>query len=408
MSHAATTTLDKPIVIVGAGPAGAALAYLLARRGLPVRLLERHADFSREFRGEGLQPSGLDCLTQMGLAAQLAQVPQHRLGRVLFALGERTVELEGLRGVVGDLRLVSQPGLLAMLTREAAAFPGFRLDLETRVRDVVRGDDGRITGVAVSRPGGDETIEAALVIACDGRNSVIRRRLEIPLVAAEQSFDILWSRGDLSAVCPDGAARIELNRQGDFIGVYPAPAGGHQIGVLIRKGGFKEIRARGEARSLEWVAERCTPELAAALRSGDMCRPILLDVICGRAPTWSRPGVLLIGDAVHPMSPLGGQGINIALRDALIAANHLVPALEAGDATAELDRACAAIEAERLPEVEAIQAIQTRQGRRFLQPIGALTWRLLPALLRFRRVVTRIWRPRQAFRTGMVDVRLAV
>ena len=132
MSRAAnaTTTLDKPIVIVGAGPAGAALAYLLARRGLPVRLLERHADFSREFRGEGLQPSGLDCLRQMGLEEELAAVPQHRLGRVFFALGDRTVELEGLRGLVGDLRLVSQPGLLAMLTREAAAFPGFRLDLD--------------------------------------------------------------------------------------------------------------------------------------------------------------------------------------------------------------------------------------------------------------------------------------
>ncbi|MEZ4382528.1 MAG: FAD-dependent monooxygenase [Nannocystaceae bacterium] len=403
-AHAART----PVVIVGAGPAGAALAYLLARRGLPVRLLERHADFSREFRGEGLQPSGLDCLKQMGLEAALAAVPQRRLGRVLFALGARTVELDGLREVIGDIRMVSQPGLLAMLTREAAAFPGFRLDLEARVRDVSRDADGRISGVVVARPGGDELVEAALVVACDGRNSVIRRRLELPLVAAAQSFDILWSRGDLSAVCPDDAARLELNRQGDFFGVYPAPAGGHQLGVIIRKGGFKELRARGEASSLEWIAGRCHPDLAAALRGGAMSRPILLDVICGRAPTWSRPGALLIGDAVHPMSPLGGQGINVALRDALIAANHLVPALEAGGDPAALDRACAAIERARLPEIEAIQALQTRQGQRFLKPIGALTWRLLPTLLRFRRLATRLFRPRQAFRTGLVDVRLTV
>jgi 2-polyprenyl-6-methoxyphenol hydroxylase-like FAD-dependent oxidoreductase len=192
--------------------------------------------------------------------------------------------------------------------------------------------------------------------------------------------------------------------------IYPAPAGGHQIGVIIRKGGFRALRDAGQVVNLDWLRDRCRPEFWAMLeRARDQLeRPVLLDVVCGRAPRWWAPGVLLIGDAAHPMSPVGGQGINMALRDAVVAANHLVPVLrDDGDPDA-LDRAAAAVEAERTPEIVHIQALQTRRGKRFDRAPGRLQLRFMAWVLGNRTLVRLLLRQRAPFGHGQTEVALRV
>lgn len=396
------------VVIVGAGPAGAALAYLLARNGVATTLIERHADFAREFRGEGLQPSGVECLVQMGLADALARVPQTRIARISYGLADKIVDAPLELGELEQVRLVSQPDLLAMLTREAGRWSSFTLRMGAAVRDVERDASGRVIGVRLA---GGEVLTADLVIATDGRNSAVRKRLGLELEQIEQPFDVLWSRGPLVGPLarPDGAF-VDFLLGGGMASMFPAPAGGHQIGVIIRKGGFRALRDAGQAVHLDWLRERCRPEFWAMIEHARdrLERPVLLDVVCGRLPRWSAPGVLLIGDAAHPMSPVGGQGINMALRDAVVAANHLVPALRERADPSALDRAAAAVEAERRPEIVDIQALQTRRGKQFDRTPGRLQLRLMAWVLSRKTLVRMLLRQRAPFGHGLAEVALRV
>jgi 2-polyprenyl-6-methoxyphenol hydroxylase-like FAD-dependent oxidoreductase len=396
------------VVVVGGGPAGAALAYLLARNGVHTSLLERHADFAREFRGEGLQPSGHACLLQMGLAEALATVPQTRIARILYGIGGRVIDVPLELAELEQVRLISQPAMLAMLAREAAKFPSFTLRMGAVVRDLERDASGRVVGVRLAS---GELLPADFVIATDGRNSVVRKRLGIELAELEQPFDVLWSRGPLEGplALPNGAY-VDMMPGGGAASIYPAPAGGHQIGVIIRKGGFRELRERGQAVNLDWLRERIRPEFWTMLERARerLERPVLLDVVCGRAPRWSAPGVLLIGDAAHPMSPVGGQGINMALRDAVVTANHLVPPLRDGADASALDRAAAAIEAERTPEIVSIQALQTKRGKQFDRKPGPLQLRLISWMLGSKPIVRLLLRQRAPFGHGQAEVALRV
>jgi 2-polyprenyl-6-methoxyphenol hydroxylase-like FAD-dependent oxidoreductase len=392
------------VVVVGGGPAGAALAFVLARNGVHTTLLERHANFAREFRGEGLQPSGVDCLVQMGLAEPLAAIPQTRIGKILYGIAGRVIEVPLELAELEQVRLISQPDLLAMVTREAAAFPNFTLRMAAVVRELERDASGRVIGVRLA---GGEVVPADFVIATDGRNSVVRKRLGLELIELEQAFDVLWMRGPLEGpLALQNGSYVDVMAGGGMAMMYPSPAGGHQIGVIIRKGGFRDVRDTG----LEWLRERCSSEFWAMLeRASDRLeRPVLLDVICGRAPKWSAPGVLLIGDAAHPMSPVGGQGINMALRDAVVAANHLVPILREGADPAALDRAAAAVEAERMPEIVPIQTLQTKRGKRFDRKPGAMELRFMSWVLGSKRLVRLLMRQRVVFGHGQTEVALRV
>lgn len=404
------------VIIVGGGPAGAALAYLLARNDIDTLLLERHADFERELRGEGVQASGLSCLEQMGLAEQVAELPQTRMQRVTLGVAGRLVEMPGA-GNLERLRLIAQPALLRLLCREAAAYPSFRLRMGTGVRELLRNDEGRVTGVRLD---GGESLAADYVIATDGRHSVVRKRLGIALECLEQPYDVVWSRASLTGplVGPE-RAHTELLPRGGFAGIYPAPAGGHQIGIIIRKGGYAELRKHGGFEELQWLRGQLSPELWGMLEAAreQLGKPVLLDVVCGHATTWSAPGALLVGDAAHPMSPVGGQGINMALRDAVVAANHLVPALRSVATTAtlgpaelgaRLDAAARAIEAERRPEITAIQALQTKRARGFDRPRGWLSLWLIRMAIALRPVMRLMLRDRAAFGEGLAEVALRV
>lgn len=404
----------RSVLIVGAGPAGAATAFLLARRGVPVTLVERERDLERVFRGEALMPTGMDALHQMGLGAALDALPWRPLASwEVFLDGREILRVDEPRAALGAraLRVVPQPQLLRLLIDAArAASPAFRFVDGATARDVVRDASGRVRGVRASTPGGGESVlEADLTLGCDGRASTLRRRAGLELALLPESYDVLWFK----LPAPDGlAARapIQIFASGPDVALgYVSWDGRLQLAWMIEKGSWRALRER------DWLGElvRLLPAtLAAHLRTqaAELEGPALLDVVVGRCPRWSAPGLLLLGDAAHPMSPVRAQGINMALRDAIVAANHLVPACaDSGD----LDAAARAIAAERAREVVRVQRLQLREvrGQRWARQ---RPWLMAP-LLRIAPLFTRaswfptLWlRQQRPLRFGVEDVQLRV
>ena len=350
-------------VIVGAGPAGALLGLLLARWGVEVALLERQADFHREFRGELLMPSGLGVFREVGLDRPFAAVPQRPLERLEAFRGARRLFEVDVRAALapgGAPHAVSQPALLEMLVAEASRLPTFRFERGAAVQGlIVEGD--RVAGVRAALGEGEEEFRGDLVIGCDGRFSLLRTRSGLHEERAPQSFDVIWCKVSAPPGLPPGTGRLYLGH-GHFAVAFPSYDGRLQIGWIIDKGSFGDLKRRGVGAWLEDLEEHVSPDFAAHLRGcrGEAAHPFLLSVLSDRLERWTRPGLLLLGDAAHPMSPVGGQGLNMALRDAVVAANHLGPALTAGKG---VDEAAVAVQEERLKETRSIQERQARVPR---------------------------------------------
>ncbi len=399
------------VVIVGAGPAGAALALLLARCSVSVTLVERERDFERVFRGEGLMPTGLTALYQMGLREQLNALPWRYLesweiylnGTQIMNIPEPTQELGELA-----LRVVPQPQLLELLIAEAKAYGNFTFLSPLTVRDLLSDGEG-VRGVRVASAGGEREIEADLVIGADGRASVVRKRADLPLELLPESYDILWFKLPL----PDG---LENRCPMQIFARGPEAALGYvswdtrfQMAWMLPKGSWAEVRKH------DWLQEcvRLLPEALARhvlLHRDEIEGPQLLDVIVGRCTTWGHRGVLLLGDAAHPMSPVRAQGINMALRDAIVAANHLVPALRQGhDLTASLHE----IQCEREREIVRLQHLQWREvrGQRWARERPWLAQPLLAIApwLAKTGLIQRLWlRQQHELRFGVTEVQLRV
>jgi 2-polyprenyl-6-methoxyphenol hydroxylase-like FAD-dependent oxidoreductase len=350
---------SDPVVIVGAGPAGMMLAYRLAASGVPVRVLERHKSFAREFRGEFVQPSVMSVLEQLGLLGELrakeAVVPiravRMHLGARAFATN---VAPDG--GPAGQA--VHQPSLLELMHERCARLAGYRLDLGARVERLLQ-QDGVVRGVVTST---GEQIAARLVVVSNGRNSPLRATLGLAADELERPYSLLWLRFDLSArpeLYPETLDGFLTAKA--FCVLYPTH--GRRVQLMWR---------RSRRHPLDWKAP--PEQLRAALLAdtpphwhpfvetldGETERAVL-QVVCDRLRRWWAPGVLFLGDAAHTMSPVGGQGVSMAMRDAIVAANHLIAPLRDGRA---IDGALlAAIEAERREEIEPVQAFQTRAGR---------------------------------------------
>jgi 2-polyprenyl-6-methoxyphenol hydroxylase-like FAD-dependent oxidoreductase len=356
------------VAIIGAGPAGALTAYLLARMSIRVTLIERHHDFAREFRGEGMTPGGMAAIREAGLWEAFDALPAAPIRTMqMFARGKRFLNLDMAAIIPGNaqlIRLVPQPLLLEMLVAKCADYSGFTLMRGTVVRDLLI-TDGRVNGLMVGGDAGDVEVKADYVIASDGRYSVARKRLGLELEGQTQEFDVVWCRAPrVEPVLPGEAYSFLLD---DYFGLaFPAEDDQVQIGRIIAKGSYRQFKGRDGDDWKNHLAAVLPPPLAATFAKvrDQVSDPFLLDVVCGMLPKWSVPGLVLMGDAAHPMSPVGAQGINIALRDAIVMANHLGPELlRAADGSA-LDAAAQAFEAERRPEVTKIQAQQNQATER--------------------------------------------
>ncbi|QCB94887.1 FAD-dependent oxidoreductase [Cellulomonas shaoxiangyii] len=344
--------------VVGGGPAGLVLGLLLARAGVRVTVLEKHADFLRDFRGDTVHPSTLAMLDDLGLGERFAALPHSRLARI-------TVPADGGEVVVADfgrlplrhpyIAMVPQWDLLNLLADAAAEEPTFELRTRHEVTGVVR-DGERVVGVDVATPDGPRRLLADLVVACDGRWSTVRRAVGLPSRRWPVPFDVWWVRVPTrhrvgEALLPRlgvGRAAVAIPREGYL-----------QVAYLGHKGTDTVRRARGVAAFRAEVAA-LVPEVAddvAAIASMDDVKH--LDVRLDRLRRWHAPGVLCIGDAAHAMSPVGGVGINLAVQDAVAAARLLAAPLRRGALTGRAgDRVLARIRRRRLMPTVLVQAAQ--------------------------------------------------
>jgi 2-polyprenyl-6-methoxyphenol hydroxylase-like FAD-dependent oxidoreductase len=398
------------VVIVGAGPAGATLTHLLVRRGVEVALLERDPDFERTFRGDGLQPSGIDAFDQMGLGERLRQLPRATVNTIEIYQGGRRRACVATESLGFIPCFIPQPAVLAMITEECRKYPSFQLHMSTAVRDLIREGD-RVVGVRADGPDGRRDLFADLVVGTDGRFSTVRQRGGFVEVPSPQHFDVLNFIVPFPEFWPDRTTvRLELG-PGCLTGGIPTADGQLWVGMTIQKGQYTDLRAGGPDAFTEELVRRTSPDLAAHLRvnADRLNHPVLLDVIAGVLDRWTAPGVLILGDAAHPMPPNGGQGINMALRDALVAANHLCPVLASGNDPIAIEAAARRVVEERMPEIVAIQAHQRRQTRTFLGAdrfSSRLAIRMLPVLARTRLLRLLVGKRLHHLQHGTVSVRL--
>lgn len=398
-------------IIVGAGPAGAALSLLLARNGCTVTLIERETEFERVFRGEGLMPLGLDVLGQMGLGEQMRSVPGDPFEAWEIYLDRQlTMRIAEPMAELGDLafRVASPGALIALLVEEASRHAGFSFQPGTSVRGL-RHHGERVAGVRLSTPTGEAELAGDLVVGADGRSSLVRQRSGLDLSLLPEEYDLLWFKAAVPGPLA-GRNPMQIYASGAAVALsYVSWDGRWQVAWLLEKGSWHEVKQR------DWLAE-CAALMPADLAAHLLAQrdaldgPSLLEIIVGRCPRWHAPGVLLLGDAAHPMSPVRAQGINMALRDAAVAANHLVPAMRAQGA---LDPVLAAIQAEREPEVVRAQTLQFRElrGQRWARD---RPWLMAP-MLKIAPLLAKaswfgpIWlRQQHPLRFGTTEVRLQV
>ncbi|MGV2827972.1 FAD-dependent monooxygenase [Myxosarcina sp. GI1(2024)] len=396
------------VVIIGAGPTGATLALLLASKGIEVKLIEAARDFRRVFRGEALMPSGLDALEQMGLTEILADIPHTALDAWEFFLDGRSLFRVAEPMPFGNksCTLVSQPHLLEAVVERAQTHDQFELILGTAVRDILK-NDGRISGVRLADR---REIGADLVIAADGRNSLIRQRVGLSLETQAHSIDLLWFELEAGTVFKAENIFCSILQGRNGFGCFRSSQGKLQIGWGLHP-----------EDSLDWklvnwqqvIAENSPTWLAEHLQTyGDtLSKPILLSVVVGRCPQWYVPGLLLLGDAVHPMSPIRAQGINMALRDVIVAANYLIPLLRQPTDLRQIDALLPCIQSDRQPEIIRIQQLQNIEllQAKILRYSGLIRWGVKQFIPLLRFPICYSWLRRQKqLRHGVTTVSLTV
>jgi len=315
--------------IAGGGPAGMMLGFLLARAGVDVVVLEKHADFLRDFRGDTIHPSTLEVIHELGLLDEFLKLPHRRVERAGGIVGDTPIQIADFSHLPTRCKFIAmmpQWDFLDFLADNGRRYPHFHLRMRAEVTGLIE-EAGRIVGVRATTPDGELSVRATLVVGADGRSSVVRERAGFKVDDLGAPMDVLWMR--LSRRESDGSGafgRIAAGKtmvmldRGDY----------WQCAYVIPKGAAEEINAKG-IEAFRQAIVSVAPQMhgrVQELRSFDDVK--LLTVKVDRLARWHRPGLLCIGDAAHAMSPIGGVGVNLAVQDAVAAANRLAAPLAAG------------------------------------------------------------------------------
>ena len=359
------------------------LGLLLARAGVPVVVLEKHADFLRDFRGDTIHPSTLEVMHELGVLDDFLKLPHQKVRELVVQIDDvrlPVADFTHLPTRCGFIAFMPQWDFLNFLAERARRYPTFELRMRAEVTGLIE-EAGRVVGVEVDTPEGRLEVPATLVIAADGRHSVVRREAGLRIEELGAPMDVLWFRlarrpqdavGGLGRFTA-GRLFIMLNR-----GEY------WQCGFVIAKGTIDEIRQAGlEAFRAEVASLAAVPrDRVSDIRSWDDVK--LLTVLVDRLPTWYRSGLLCLGDAAHAMSPVGGVGINLAIQDAVAAANILAAPLRDGSLSLEHLQQ---VQRRRLPATRIVQRLQILVQDRIVTPVLGSRARKLSVPLALRLLV---------------------
>jgi 2-polyprenyl-6-methoxyphenol hydroxylase-like FAD-dependent oxidoreductase len=330
------------------------LGFLLARAGVEVLVLEKHADFLRDFRGDTIHPSTLELMYELGLLEEFLKRPHQEVRELRAQVGSESFTMADFSHLPTHCRFLAfmpQWDFLNFLVEQGRRYPGFHVEMQAEATDLIE-ENGRVAGVRITTPQGIREVRADLTVGADGRHSVIRSRAGLQVVNLGAPMDVLWTRlsrraddpGQTFGYVDRGRLLVLLNREDYW-----------QCAFVIPKGAADEIRQRGIASFREEIA-KLVPFLRDRVDElRDWKDVSLLTVKVDRLTRWSRPGLLCIGDAAHAMSPIGGVGINLAIQDAVAAANILGPALLRGTPS---ERDLRAVQKRRMFPTRATQRLQ--------------------------------------------------
>jgi 2-polyprenyl-6-methoxyphenol hydroxylase-like FAD-dependent oxidoreductase len=377
--------------IVGGGPAGMMLGLLMARAGVEVIALEKHGDFLRDFRGDTIHPSTLELMHELGMLDEFLRLPHQEMRQVKIKFDDEEIagpDFSHLPTRCKFIALMPQWDFLNFLATQAKRYPTFRLLMNTEATDLIE-EGGRVVGVRSKTEQGELNAYADLVVAADGRSSIVRERAGMEVEDFGVPIDVLWFR--VAKTAADTEPALGRIRNGKML-VTIDRGDYYQCGSIIRKGAFEEIKRRGlEAFREEIVG--VAPFLRDSIGEiDDWGKVKLLTVQVNRLRQWYRPGLLFIGDAAHAMSPAGGVGINLAIQDAVAAANLLADKLRQGN--------CETVDLRRVQQRREWPARMTQNIQVFIHrqmfgsksdpekalsipwPARALLWLLTPVLRR--------------------------
>jgi len=362
--NSATQTMEVRCCIAGGGPAGMVFGFLLARAGVDVLVLEKHKDFLRDFRGDTVHPSTLELMYELGVLDEFLRRPHQELPKIGALIDDFEVTVADFSHLPTHCKFIAlmpQWDFLNFVGEKAKAYPHFHLRMESEVTALLM-ENGRVAGVRANTPQGALEVRAHLTIGADGRHSTVRDQAQMAVIDLGAPIDVLWMRVARQPADPNqtlgrfraGKILVTLNRDDYW-----------QCAYVIAKGGFDAIKQKGLPAFRETI-ESVAPFLRGRtheLKSWDDIK--LLSVAVDRLRHWSRTGLLCIGDSAHAMSPIGGVGINLAIQDAVAAANILAQPLLHGGVT---DERLQEVQRRREFPTRMIQGFQVFAHKRFIGP----------------------------------------